>query len=78
MMTSIAEVNSLFIDRATEVYQVARDRGFIVPTGDMRAVALVVQGTVLGLYLSDIDKHRPSDEELLEALMLAIDGFLVK
>ena len=77
MMASIAEANSLFIDRAVEVYQMARDRGFIVPTSNMRALALVVQGTVLGLYLSDIDKHRPSDEELLEAIMLAIDGFLV-
>jgi hypothetical protein len=38
----------------------------------------VVQGLVLGLYLSDIDKHRPSDEEMLEAIMLSIDGFLVK
>ena len=78
MMASIAEANSLFIDRAVEVYQMARDRGFIVPTSNMRALALVVQGTVLGLYLSDIDKHRPSDEEMLEAIMLAIDGFLVK
>ena len=78
MMASIAHANSLFIDRAVEVYQMARDRGFIVPSCDMRALALVVQGTVLGLYLSDIDKHRPSDEEMLEAIMLSIDGFLVK
>ena len=76
MMTSIAEVNSLFIDRATEVYQVARDRGFIVPTGDMRAIALVVQGNILGLFLADIDARRPSDEELLEAVMLSLNGFL--
>ena len=76
MMASIAEVNSLFIDRATEIYQVARDRGFIVPTGDMRAIALVVQGNILGLFLADIDKRRPSDEELLEAVMLSLDGFL--
>jgi AcrR family transcriptional regulator len=78
MMASIARANSLFIDRAAEVYQMARDRGFIVPTCDIRALALVVQGIALGLYLSDIDDHRPSDEELLDAIMLSIDGFLVK
>jgi hypothetical protein len=39
---------------------------------------LVVQGIALGVYLSDIDEHRPSDEELLDAIMLSIDGFLVK
>jgi hypothetical protein len=78
MMASIARANSLFIDRAAEVYQMARDRGFIVPTCDIRALALVVQGIALGVYLSDIDEHRPSDEELLDAIMLSIDGFLVK
>lgn len=78
MMAAIAQANSLFIDRAVEVYQMARDRGFIVPSCDIRALALVVQGLVLGLYLSDIDKRRPSDEELLEAILLSIDGFLVK
>jgi AcrR family transcriptional regulator len=78
MMAAIAQASSLFIDRAVEVYQMARDRGFIVPTCDIRALALVVQGSVLGLYLSDIDKRRPSDEELLEAILLSIDGFLVK
>jgi hypothetical protein len=56
----------------------ARDRGFIVPTCDIRSLALVVQGIALGLYLSDIDENRPSDEELLDAIMLSIDGFLVK
>jgi hypothetical protein len=60
------------------VQRMARDRGFIVPACDIRALALVVQGLVLGLYLSDIDKRRPSDEELLEAILLSIDGFLVK
>ncbi len=78
MMASIARANSLFIDRATEVYQMARDRGFIVPACDIRALALVVQGIALGVYLSDIDERRPSDEELLDAIMLSIDGFLVK
>jgi AcrR family transcriptional regulator len=78
MMAAIAQASSLFIDRAVEVYQMARDRGFIVPACDIRALALVVQGSVLGLYLSDIDKRRPSDEELLEAILLSIDGFLVK
>jgi DNA-binding transcriptional regulator YbjK len=78
MMASIARANSLFIDRATVVYQMARDRGFIVSTCDIRALALVVQGIALGVYLSDIDEHRPSDEELLDAIMLSIDGFLVK
>jgi len=78
MMAAIARANCLFSDRATEVYQMARDRGFIVPTCDIRALALVVQGIALGLYLSDIDENRPSDEELLDAIMLSIDGFLVK
>lgn len=77
LMASIASAHEKFLDGVHEVIARAQDKGLMVADVDARAVATVLTGSLLGLFVSDIDTHRPSDDVMLDALYRSFEGFIV-
>ena len=77
LMASIGAAHQNFLDGVHEVISRAQEKGLIVADLDARAVATIVTGTLLGLFVSDIDSARPADELMLATLYRLFEGFIV-
>lgn len=66
------------MDRLTHLVKVGQQIGFFRTDLSARAVATLISSIGFGLVLADLDAKRPTDDQLLETLMVALSTFLLE
>jgi len=74
MQAELAKVQHQLSASATEVMQIAADRGMLKPHLDPRASAMVVLGLLLGRAIAELDTDPVSDEDWVKAALSATGG----
>ena len=77
LMASIAAAHQEFLDGVHNVILRGQEKGLMAADLDARAIASILTGSLLGLFVSDIDSARPSDDDMLTTLYRLFDGFIV-
>ena len=66
------------MDRLTHLVKVGQQIGFFRTDLSARSVATLIASIGFGLVLADLDAKRPTDDQLLETLMVALSTFLLE
>jgi AcrR family transcriptional regulator len=74
LRAELAELQRAVTDRFTTVIDQAKERGWVDPDVDSRAVAVLVQAVSLGLVVDDLDDERPLEPASWDDLLGRIIG----
>lgn len=77
LQAEFAEVQATLVDDLTEVVELAQRRGFVRRDLSPRAVASFFIAYSIGMVIADVDPRRPDDEDLVQMIMIWLDGLLV-
>jgi AcrR family transcriptional regulator len=72
LLEVVAEAQSTLVDEMEKVILIGQARDLVRKDRDPRALAVFIMSYNTGLVVADIDRQRPSDEDLA----LVIDGFV--
>lgn len=77
LMETVAAAQGHLVGLVEQVVVRAQGKGLMVKDLDSRSIASLIMGLALGLFVSDIDPDRPSDEGLHPALMKMFESIIV-
>ncbi|MEN9715338.1 MAG: hypothetical protein RJA35_805 [Actinomycetota bacterium] len=77
MQAELARVQHSLNEGATEVMNIAAERGLVKPNVSPRAAAMVVLGLLLGRAVAELDTEPVNDDDWATAALAAIDGLFI-